>query len=74
MAYDAQVVQAARERLEQRRRDALAGNIRDDHCQMIVVHQKEIVEVAPHFFCRRHGCEDVKLLAFGESGKDAGKH
>ena len=59
---------------KQRRRHALAGHVGDDHGQMVLVHQEEIVEVAPHLLGRGHGRIDVELMPVRERREDAGQH
>ena len=54
--------------------DALAGDVGDDHGQVVVVHQEEVVEVAAHLLGGVHGGVDIELLPVGEGGEDPGQH
>ena len=53
--------------------DSLAGDIRDDQRQMIIINQEEIVEIAADFLGRIHGCKEFKLLPIREGRKYTGQ-
>ena len=59
---------------EQRRGDALAGNVCYDQRQMVVVRKEEVVEVSAHFLGRGHGRVDVELPAVREGREYVGQH
>ena len=59
---------------KQCRRNTFSGNISHHHSQMILIHQKEIVEISSHFFSRSHGCINFKLIPIRESRENTGKH
>ena len=54
-----------RRRHEQRRRNALAGNVRDDDREPIPVHEEYVVEIAADLLCRIHGGGKLKLRSAG---------
>ena len=41
---------------------------------MVVIHQEEVVEVAPHLLGRRHAGVDIKLRPLREGGENPGQH
>ena len=55
-------------------RHTFARHVRDHHCQMSLVHQKEIVKVSPHLLGRLHGCIDVKFRPVWEGRENARQH
>ena len=58
---------------EQSTGNALAGNIRNQECQMCVINQEEIIEVTADLFSRIHGRIHIKFLPFGERREDIGQ-
>ena len=59
---------------EQRRRHPFARHVCHDQRQVVVVHQKKVIEITAHFFCGRHGGIDVKLRIIGEGRENTGQH
>ena len=59
---------------EQRRRHALAADIRDHHAQVVVVDQKVIVEVSPHFPGGVHAGVQVEFRPIGVGREHMGHH
>ena len=54
-------------------RNAFSGYIRNDQPQMIVVDQKEVIEISADFLGRCHGCKNVKFFSVRERRKLFGK-
>ena len=59
---------------EQGRRNALSGDVRHHHCQMTLIHHKEIVKVAAHLSGGIHGSIDVELQPVRKGREDTGQH
>ena len=59
---------------EQRRRNALAGNVRHHDGKMRVVHHEEVVEVTADLLGGVHRGIDVELVALRKGGEYAGEH
>ena len=59
---------------EKRGRNAFSRNVGNYKSEMIVVHHKEIIEIAAHLFCGVHRCINIKLVTVLESRKSTRKH
>ena len=59
---------------KQRRGHPLAGYVGDNHRQVVVVHQEEVVEVAAHLLGRVHGGIHVEFLPLREGRENSGQH
>ena len=59
---------------KQRRGHPLAGYVGDNHRQVVVVHQEEVVEVSAHLLGRVHGGVHVELLPLREGRENPGQH
>ena len=59
---------------EQRRRNALAGYVRNDHAQVVVVDEEVVVEVAAHLLGRGHAGINLKLRPIREGRENVGQH
>ena len=59
---------------EQSGRDALAGYVRHDQAQMIVVNEEEIIKVSADFLGRGHGGVDFKICTPRERREDPREH
>ena len=58
---------------EQGRRNSLAGNIRDDHDQMVVIRHEKVIEVPADILGRRHAGIDIEFLSVRESRELTGQ-
>ena len=54
--------------------NALAGDVRYHHAEMVAVHQEEIVEVTADFFCRRHCGINIKFRTVRKRRKGIWQH
>ena len=59
---------------EQRRRDALARDVRDHEREMVFIQHKEVVEVTADLARRRHTGVESEVAALREGRKDARQH
>ena len=55
-----------RDHHKQRRAYTLIRNIGNDHCEMIVIYEIEVIEVSADLQRRCHGCVDIEIIPLRE--------